>query len=78
MEHYIFSHNGSYWPNTKFNLKWLLSKWYSLVSWTREWKTTFSVHIGSDWPDFKFGVQNGVCRNDIFLTGKRSFAYYIK
>ena len=25
--------------------------------------TTFSVNVGSYWSDFKFGVQNGVCRN---------------
>ena len=31
------------------------------------------MHIGSYWPDFKFGVQNGVCRNGmLLLAGKGS------
>ena len=27
-----------------------------------------SVHIDSNWPDLKFGIQNGVCRNGTLLT----------
>ena len=51
---------------------------FSLVSRKVEWKTKFSVHIGSDWPDFKFGVQNGVCRNDIFFNWKEEFCLLYK
>ena len=37
------------------------------MSWKGEWKTTFSMHTGSYWPDFELGIQNGFFRNGILL-----------
>ena len=45
------------------------------VSWKGEWNTTFSVHIGSYWPNFKFGVQNGVCCNGMLLLARNIILY---